>query len=298
MQPKVSLIIVSWNVREQLKDNLSHLFSMQTREAFEVLVIDNGSSDGTATMIRTYFPSVHLIQNDANRGFAYACNQGLKMAKGEVLVLFNPDMMMGKDVVDHTYQTLTTHKDIGVMGVKLVRENARPDDQVGRGSVVASVRRDPQFRDQLAILLKLPHLFPDVVNQYLAKDFDYNVSQNVDQVRGSFFAFRRDVMEKIGVLDAQTFFIWFEEVDFCKRVRQAGFRIWYDATVSCTDLIGQSFKQQSSRWKQTQFSLSMARYFAKWCPPWQAWIIYALRPLVIGIGALTDLVQIKSNLWK
>ena len=146
MQPKLSLIIVSWNVREQLKENLSRLFSLQTRELFEVLVVDNGSHDGTATMIRRYFPHVHLIQNDANRGFAYACNQGLKMAKGEVLVLFNPDMLMGKGVIDHTYETLLAHKDIGVMGVKLVR----PDS-----TTVTSVRRDPEFRDQLAILLKL-----------------------------------------------------------------------------------------------------------------------------------------------
>lgn len=289
MQPKVSLIIVSWNVREQLKDNLSRLFSLQTRTLFEVCVIDNGSSDGTATMIRTYFPSVHLIQNDANRGFAYACNQGLTMAAGEVLVLFNPDMLMGKGVIDHTYETLMAHKDGGVMGVKLTR----PD-----GSVVASVRRDPGFRDQLAILLKLPHFFPHITDSYLAKDFDYNTSQNVDQVRGSFFAFRRDVMEKVGVLDAENFFIWFEEVDFCRRVRRVGFRIWYDASVSCTDLVGQSFKQQSARLKQARFSKSMARYFRKWHPAEQAAVIYALRPFVILAGALSDLIHLKSSLWK
>lgn len=289
MYPKVSLIIVSWNVREQLKDNLSRLFSMQTREPFEVLVIDNGSSDGTATMIRTYFPSVHLVQNDVNRGFAYACNQGLKMAKGEVLVLFNPDMMMGKGVIDHTYETLMARKDIGVMGVKLMRSDS---------TIVASVRRDPGFLDQLAILLKLPHLFPHITDAYLAKDFDYSASQNVEQVRGSFFAFRRSVMEQVGMLDVENFFIWFEEVDFCRRVRQAGFRIWYDARVSCTDLVGQSFKQQSARLKQARFSKSMARYFSKWHPRWQAWIIYTLRPFVILLGALSDLVRVKSNLWK
>jgi GT2 family glycosyltransferase len=289
MQPKISLIIVSWNVREQLKDNLSRLFSLQTRDTFEVLVIDNGSGDGTPSMLRSYFPSVHLIHNDTNRGFAYACNQGLRMAKGEVLVLFNPDMVMGKGVIDHTFQTLMTQKDIGVMGVKL----QRPD-----GTVVASVRRDPGFSNQLAILLKLPHLFPHVTDHYLAKDFDYTVSQNVEQVRGSYFAFRRDVMETVGMLDAENFFIWFEEVDFCRRVREAGWRIWYDASVCCTDLVGQSFKQQSSRVKQARFSLSLARYFRKWHPWWQAWTIFALRPVVILLGALADLVRVKSSLWK
>ncbi|MBI5794309.1 glycosyltransferase family 2 protein [Candidatus Uhrbacteria bacterium] len=289
MQPKVSLIIVSWNVCQQLRENLSRLFSLQTREPFEVLVIDNGSTDGTATMIRRSFPCVHLIQNDSNRGFAFACNQGLKMAKGEVLVLFNPDMLIGKGVLDHTYDTLMSQKDLGVMGVKLVR----PDQ-----SIVASVRRDPTLKDQLAILLKLPHFFPHLTDHYLAKDFDYSVSQNVEQVRGSFFAFRRDVMEKIGMLDAETFFIWFEEVDYCRRVRQAGYRVSYDASVSCTDLVGQSFKHQSARWKQTKFSLSMARYFRKWHPAWQSVVIYALRPLMICLGTISDLVHLRSRLWK
>jgi hypothetical protein len=81
-------------------------------------------------------------------------------------------------------------------------------------------------------------------------------------------------------------------------VRQAGFRIWYDANVSCQDLVGQSFKQQSSRLKQACFSLSLAHYFRKWHPAWQAWIIYALRPVVILMGALADLARVKSNLWK
>ena len=277
--PQISLIIVSWNVREILKENLARLFALPSAASFEVLVIDNGSEDGSSKMVRQEFPQVHLMQNDYNSGFAHACNQGLSMAQGEVLVLFNPDMLMGEGVLQHTYETLARQKDIGVMGVKLLH----PD-----GTLVKSVRRDPGFKDQLAVLLKVPHLVPKVVDSYLANDFDYTLSQNVEQIRGSYFAFRRDVMEKIGMLD-QTFFVWFEEVDFCRRARQAGYRIWYSADVACTDLVGRAFKQISTRSKQYHLNNSMRKYFHKWHPRWQALAIGSLLPLVLLLGLGHDL---------
>ncbi|MBI4438287.1 glycosyltransferase family 2 protein [Candidatus Uhrbacteria bacterium] len=289
MPVNLSLIIVSWNVRDHLRANLARLFDIHARARFEVLVVDNGSIDGTPAMIRREFPQVHLIQNDGNRGFAHACNQGLALAEGEVFVLFNPDMVMGEGVLDRVYETLVAQKDIGGMGVRLTRAD---------GTVVASVRRDPGFTDQLAILLKLPHLFPRVVDRYLACDFDYGTPQNVEQLRGSFLAFRRDVFLQVGPLDEKNFFIWFEDVDYCRRLRQAGYRLWYDASMSCMDLVGQSFAQQPTHVKQARFSLSLARYFRAWHPAWQAAVFYALRPLTIAMGALADLVRVHSRLWK
>ena len=293
--PQVSIIIINWNVRDLLKANLARLFSPLLfkegvgEDIAEVIVVDNGSADGSVVMIKADFPKVHLIRNESNRGFAYAVNQALRVAKGEVMVLFNPDMLMGDGAIEHAYQTLTRQKDIGVLGVKLARED---------GSIVESVRRDPGFGDQLAILLKVPHLLPKVLDRYLMKDFDYAKSQNVDQLRGSFFAFRRDVYEKIGSFDANNFFIWFEEVDFCKRVREAGLRVWYSADVACIDLVGRSFHQRTARWKQYHLSRSMTRYFKKWMPWWQTAALYALRPVAILFGVVVDLVGAKSKLWK
>ena len=250
----VSIVIVSWNVKELLLANLARLFSMPTDVSFEVFVVDNGSVDGSAKMVRKDFPNVRLIQNDYNAGFAAACNQALRVAKGEVLLLFNPDMLMGDGALSYAYKTLRERSDIGVLGIRLTHED---------GTVVPSVRRDPTLLDQLAILFKIPHIFPRVVDRYLAKDFDYTRSQEVEQVRGSFFAFRRDVMVRVGFLD-ERFFVWFEEVDFCKRVREQGLKIWYSAEVSCHDLVGQAFKQQPVWLKQFRFFRSLTQYMLKW----------------------------------
>ncbi len=270
--PEISVIIVSWNVEEALARNLERLLSLPCRVGCEVIVVDNGSHDATPRMVRARFPNIQLIQNERNRGFAFACNQGLKVARGEVLVLCNPDMLVGEGVVDHTYNLLNARRDIGVLGVRLTSQD---------GSVVKSVRRDPRLLDQLAILLKLARVFPRLTRRYIAHEFDYARSQEVEQVRGSYFAFRRDVLEAVGMFDAERFFLWFEEVDFCRRVREAGYRVWYSAEVSCTDLVGRSFAQQPLALKQARFSRSMAAYFFKWHPRWQGWLVLLLRPFVI-----------------
>lgn len=278
----VSVIIVSWNVKEALARNLERLFSLPSREPLEVIVIDNGSQDGTPTMLRMRFPRVLLIQNDSNRGFAYACNQGLKVAAGDVFILLNPDMLVGAGALDHACELLRDRQDIGVLGASL----KTPD-----GARVPSVRRDPSIADQLAILLKLAKFVPRLTERYLAADFDYARSQAVEQVRGSFFAFRRDVFERVGTLDASRFFLWFEEVDYCRRVRAAGYKVWYHADVSCTDLVGRSFAQQSLAFKQAQFSRSMAAYFLKWHPAWQGWMVLVLRPILVAGARAVDLFR-------
>ncbi len=253
--PKISVVIVSWNVREVLEQNLAQLFTLQHDDfPVEVFVVDNGSKDGSARMVRENFSWVHLVQNDYNAGFAKACNQAIRIAKGEVILLLNPDNRVEAGTLERTYQELMDHNDIGVLGVRLLNED---------GGVVPSVRRDPTLLDQLAILLKLPHFFPHIVDKYLAKDFDYAVSQDVEQVRGSYFAFRRELIREIGMLDDR-FFIWFEEVDFCRRIRGNGYRIRYCAEAVCRDLVGRSFAQVSLWRKQRLFFTSAWKYFWKW----------------------------------
>lgn len=287
MQPKISLVMVTAvNARESVAQNLRGIFGAPCKYSFEVIVVDNGSQDGTPEMLAVEFPQVQLIKNSYNSGFAHACNQGLFVSQGDVVIFVNPDMLVTPVVIEHTYETLKARSEIGVMGVKLMNE---------QGGIVESVRRNPGFMDQMAILLKLPHLFPRVIDRYLHKDFDYSKSQEVDQVRGSFFAMRRDVLNAIGHWDEKNFFIWFEEVDLCRRARQAGYIVWYSAEASCIDYVGRAFAQRSMLQKQIWFSRSMARYFKKWHPRWQSVVISCVRPFVIVAAAIGELMKVKPK---
>lgn len=285
MVKQISLVIVSWNVRQLLEENLKRIFSLTSDISFDVVVIDNGSLDESAHMVRDSFPQVKLIQNDWDAGFSFACNQGLRVTTGEICVLLNPDMLLEPGVLERTYRELTMDKTIGVLGVKLLTSERK---------TLQSVRRFPDLGSQLAIVLKLARFFPQLVSRYMADDLDYGISQDVDQVRGSYFAFRRELLGSIGYLD-EGYHLWFEEVDFCKRVQNSGLRIRYDASVACHDFVGKGFAKMKHGEKQRIFTASMQRYFWKWNSWWQAALIAIARPFGIAVAYAADAYESLSG---
>lgn len=273
----ISIIIVSWNVREKLKDNLRALYESQGVD-FEIFVVDNNSHDETVAMAQENYPQVKLIINRQNYGFARANNQAIKLARGRYVLLLNPDMRLFDDTLSRIVSWADSRERAWVVGCRLLDESAR---------IVKQVRRFPAPLDQLAIILKIPHIFPAVLNRYLMNDFDYSKSAAVDSIRGGFFMIRKEAIEKVGLLD-ERYFLWFEEVDYCRRVKEAGGQVWYMPTAECIDLMGQSFKQVNLAVKQRYFRDSMLKYFKKWQPGWQYWILRLAWPLGLMVVRLWD----------
>lgn len=270
----LSVIIVSWNVRERLAECLRSIFANAGNLDLEVLVVDNASADQTAEMVPKDFPQVRLIANTENLGFSKANNQAAKLASGRYILLLNPDMRVLPETLPAMVKFMDENPRTSVGGCHLVGET---------GETVAHVRRFPTFWDQAAIILKLPHLFPHLLDKYLLKDFDYNAPQPqaVDSIRGSFFLVRREVWDKLGGLD-ERYFIWFEEVDFCRQVKQLGGEITYFSGAKCVDYVGQSFKQKRLFDKQKMVTTSMLKYFRKWEPWWQYALLWCLRLPVLA----------------
>jgi len=280
----LSIIIVSWNVKEKLKDNLRALYESQDAD-FEVFVVDNNSADGTAAMVKKYYPQVKLIANAENLGFAKANNQAIKIAGGRYVLLLNPDMRVFDDTLSNMFSWMNAHEHAWVAGCRLLDESAR---------IIKQVRRFPALIDQLAIILKIPHIFPSVLDKYLRIDFDYYKSSAVDSIRGGFFMIRKQAIEKIGFLD-ERFFLWFEEVDYCRRVKAAGGQVWYMPTAECIDLMGQSFKQVNLAVKQKYFRDSMLKYFKKWRPGCEYWILRLAWPVGLLIVMAGEKLKITSR---
>ncbi len=276
-----SIIIVSWNVRERLRYNLERL-AESTNVTFETIVIDNASHDGTVAMLAADFPEVSVIANEENRGFAAACNQGLRRAAGTYLLLLNPDMAVEPQTLERLKAWLEANPQAAVTGIKLLDSD---------GNLVRHVRRFPTWLDQTAIAFKLPHLLPRLLDRYIMSDFDYGQASSVDSIRGAFFVIRRPVLEAIGLLD-ERFFIWFEEVDYCRRARHSGLEVWYTPAAQAIDYVGQSFNQVSTRAKQAYFRRSLLAYFSKWHPRWQVIVLRA----AWSIGGLIALVASAARL--
>ena len=277
----LSIIIVSWKVREKLKDNLRALFASEQVD-FEVFVVDNNSSDGSVAMVKKEYPRVKLIVNRENLGFARANNQAIRQAQGKYLLLLNPDMRVFDDTLSNMISFLNWHEQAWVAGCRLIDENFK---------IIKHVRRFPALTDQLAIILKIPHLIPAVLNKYVRSDFDYKKSSPVDSIRGGFFMIRREAVKTVGLLD-ERYFLWFEEVDYCRAVKKAGGQVWYANSAECLDYQGQSFKQVAGLTKQKYFRDSMLKYFKKWQPGWQ----YELLRLAWPIGLLIAWLGEKLNL--
>jgi len=259
----LSIIIVSWNVKEKLRDNLLACRSALKGVSAEIFVIDNDSQDGTVAMIKQDFPEIILIANQENVGFAKANNQALKLAQGQYLLLLNPDMQPEINTFSNILKWLEINPQASITGCKLI-------DQTGK--LVKHVRRFPGIFDQLMVILKIPHFMPSVLNKYLVNDFNYDQAAKVDSIRGAFFVIRREAFKRIGLLD-ERYFIWFEEVDYCKKAQQAGLEVWYTPAATCLDYVGQSFKQVKRGTTQKYFRESMLKYFSKWHSKQQVLII-------------------------
>lgn len=297
----LSIIIVNWNGKELLKNCLNSILRNASGIALEVFVVDNGSEDGTPEMVKNEFPQVKLIVNDKNLGFAKANNQAMRqiLESGavhrdqtsavtfvqlpEFVLLLNQDMEVLPETLKGMVDFMRAHPEAGVASCHLVNKE---------GKTVPHVRKLPTLLDQAAIILKLPHVFPYILDDYLRASFDYNAAepQNVDSVRGSFFMIRRETLEKLGGFDERYFF-WFEEVDYCRQVKNAGWRIMYNPSVKGIDLVGQSVKRMNGYQAQKMFLESMLKYFRKWEPEWQYWLLWLMCPIGLGMAWIADLMQ-------
>lgn len=283
----LSIITVGFKSREFVRELLNSLFAARGNLSIEYFIIDNASDDGLIDMVQKEFVpraderlQIFPIQNSANLGFAKANNIGIKQSRGRYVLLLNPDMRLFTDSLTKLVEWMDNNIDAGIAGGKLVDAG---------GALVRHVRRFPTVADQLVLLLKLPHVFPHILDRYVATDFDYTAEAKVDSIRGSFFAIRRSVIEKIGGLD-ERYFIWFEEVDYCKEAHKHGFSVWYTPEFVCTDFVGRSFSLVGGYRRQSYFTESMVKYFSKWHPR-HAWMFKILRPIALAAAWVAEKIQ-------
>jgi GT2 family glycosyltransferase len=280
----ISVITVSYRTLDYVEAMLRSLFAQERAEDLEVFVVINGDgSDPSA--LRAAFPSVRFVVSDRNLGFAGGNNLALGLASGEFAVLVNPDVTFTEPAVSAIVDRMRRDPDVGVGGISL----KNPD-----GSQQGCVWRFPAVIDQFLILSKVPHLFPNLppIRRYLMRGFDYARTQDVDQVMGAFFCVRREAVDRIGPLD-DGFFMWYEEVDFCRRAHDAGWKTRYYADVVATHRKAASFDRVGTFKKQAMVRRSLRRYMRKHHGR-AAWLLFVfLNPLFVALAAFASFVKPK-----
>jgi len=225
---KLSIIIISWNTKELLAQCLASIYAYPPPEPFEIVVVDNGSRDGSAAMVTRNYSQVHLIRNEDNRGFAQANNQGILASRGHYLLLLNPDTEVHANALATLIRFLDDHADAGAVGARLLNAD---------GSLQHSCSPAPTLLNEW---LHLFHL--DRERRQGMATWDISKPRQVDTLLGACLMVRREAVDEIGLLD-ESYFMYSEEVDFCYRLRRAGWRLYWIPQAEVVHYGGQSTRQ-------------------------------------------------------
>lgn len=216
----LSIVIPHLNRKRSLHKCLSSIPQAAETVSHEVIVVDNGSTDGSQEMLRDAFPKVRLLQNEINEGFGRATNRGFRLAQGRYFLCLNNDTTL----LPHSLRILTSfmekNPEAGVSGGKILNRD---------GTLQPSARSFPGFETAFFNRSSfLTRLFPKNAfsRRYLLSDWDHKSPRQVDWISGSFFMIRRSLTEKIGFFD-ERFFLYCEDVDYCRRAKKAGYRVFY-----------------------------------------------------------------------
>lgn len=229
----LSILIVNWNTREHLERCLASIRSHAPQTPYEIVVVDNASTDGSADMVRDRYPEVNLIRCEENVGYAKGNNVAVQAAKGRRLLTLNADTEFLDDALDRAVAKLDANPSYAALGARLLF----PD-----GSTQKSVRGFPSFRGLLGELPGVARLFPS----YRLPRFDYDKEQPAPQPMGTFLLFRKEAFQAVGPPDKpfdETFPIFFNEVDLLYRLLKAGYPCLYSPEVAVRHFGGESTKQ-------------------------------------------------------
>lgn len=246
----LSIIIVNWNTKELIKKCIESIFNTTQQDElnYEVIVIDNGSAEGSLEYLQSLGNKIVLISNETNRGYAAACNQGMKQALGKYILLLGSDTLMLKDTLKTCVDYLDNNMKAGAVGCKLLN----PD-----GTAQNSCKRFPTLKNAFFAYLSLDNLN----RGYDMADFSYDKTISVDQIATTFLMIRAEVLQTTGMFD-ESYRILYNDVDLCKRIKNGGWEIIFLHTCCIYHLGSHSTKQADFALRKKMYG-DIYRYYCR-----------------------------------
>jgi GT2 family glycosyltransferase len=286
----VSIVIVSFNTQKVLRECLQSIERESVGLEIDVWIVDNNSSDGSPEMVEREFPYVQLIRSRTNLGFGAANNAALERVRGRYVVLLNSDAFLCPDSLRLAVQHMDQQPEVGLGGARLVGRDY---------SWQPSARMFPSIWTDALVMTGLSGRFPKsrVFGHFDRTWADQSAPAAVDWVPGAFSIIRAEVLERVGFFDP-AFFLYSEEVDLCRRIRAAGYQIWYWPDIVVIHIGGESSRQiktmemsssgaQLIRWRMRSTLLYYRKHHGS-----AAWMAKALETTLYR---LTELRNALSN---
>ncbi|MBN1263307.1 MAG: glycosyltransferase family 2 protein [Candidatus Pacebacteria bacterium] len=278
----LSIIIISFNTRQLLKSCLISLFQITDKLFFEVIVVDNNSQDGSVELVKKEFPQVKLIANKDNLGFGRANNQGLKEARGKMILFLNSDTIVHSRALEELTHFLKFNPKVGVVGPKLLNRDGT--DQASAGSF--------PYLGICAIMLFAEHFWPN----RLVRGSGAQI-RLVDWVMGAAMVFRKEVLDQVGGFD-ENIFMYLEEVELCYRVKKAGWQIAFFPEAVITHF-GQGSSQSGRKGPILGIYKGLAYFYRKHRPGWEGRFLKLMLKIKAGsaylLGSLTKNDYLKET---
>lgn len=242
---ELSIVILSFNTKDILKNCLRSVFSVKDKTKFEVIVVDNGSIDESAQMVKKKFPKVKLIENKNNLGFSGGNNSAKPYCNGKFILFLNSDTEVKSFVIDECINYLKEYKRVGALTCKVILESGKLDKDTRRSFPTPWVA--------FTHFSKLDRLFPNskLFSKYWYEYLPEDSIEEIDSLQGAFFLVRKKILEEVGWFD-EDYFLDGEDIDLCWRIREKGWKIIYYPKVSIIHLKGAS-KGKNLRVKKISF---------------------------------------------
>lgn len=250
----ISIVIVNWNGKDLLLRCLESLTERVTSKDIEIIVVDNASCDGSAEAVRQSYPEVKLIRNGKNEGFARGNNIGIAVSDGKYVCLINSDVLVLKDCLENLYAFMESHPSAGISGPQVLN----PDM-----TIQYSCRRFPSLWNNFCFAFGLARRFPN--RKFFSGEqmsfFAHEKVMLVDALSGCFLMVRREAMERVGLLD-EKFFIYCEDIDWCKRFRSIGWEIIFNPKAKAIHYGGASSRREPVRFSREK-QRAILKYWEK-----------------------------------
>lgn len=273
----ISVVIVNWNTRDLLLDCVGSLYTETRQSAIEIIVVDNASRDGSMEALAVRFPETVRIANRENVGFSKANNQGLAVARGRYLCLVNSDVKALRGVLDRLRLFLENRTGVGAVAPRTVGGDLK---------IRRNCRDYPNLRNEICHALFLDRLFPSLhtFRGRSLRDYDYASEREIEVLSGCFLMVPRAVFERVGGLD-ERFFMYSEDVDWCKRIREAGWRVVYYPEAEAIHYGGSSSITERAR-LNVEMVKAHLQYWRKHHGPAAAALVWAVQFAGCALRAL------------
>ena len=256
MPPDVSFSITNYNTKDLLGSCIDSVIKGVKGHSYEIIVVDDSSSDGSAAMIREKYPQIKVIENEINKGYVRSNNIGIKSSRGRYIMSLNSDTVVLAGSIDKIIQFMDKNPDAGAAGPKLLNSD---------GSIQLQARRGfPTPLNSFFYFSGLSRLFPKnrLMGGYLLTYLDDQAIAEVDSLCGAAMIVKRDIIDKVGLMD-ESYFMYGDDIDWCYRIKKAGWKVYYFPEAEIIHYGGRGGSRRQSYRNIFEFHRAMAVFYRK-----------------------------------